>query len=530
MLKKLFNRNKSDINKKYIPEYDFGKILLRNEEELDINEIPIIYWALLLEDTQLKSRATKHLSKIMGHINDKKLINIDKQFRDKSSYNWSYDWKNEKIESLLSDNMHTVDIINIVGLSTFHPNGYFREKALNYLIEINNPAILPFVIIRCNDWVRAINKKAIKYILNYICPNNLNNIFHYYTLFMHMDNFTRNNVSCIRNKMESYMSNHKMTDVIVECLNYADITGRQFIYEKLVDNPLVDHKRLTEAFLNEPNNRVRGYIIESILKRMPDDYLLSKYKILLKDKSYKVRVSTIRDMYKRKFFNTPESILFALVDKYSAVRDFGRYLLEQMGFNDFVGYYSQRLEENEEDDSALLGLTDVATVDEAPLLKKYLAHERPQIIRKLLRCLANIDYNLFEKEVMVFLEDRRIGVSNEVKRILIEHSHIVDVELIYTILMKTDIEYVKLNAAIIICHSNKWEALCYIIEISMDGNNRIAHIAKEKLSKWRYRYNPYKRPTHDQLVKIDKIVDRYDQLLNRDFIKWYHFATKNCRN
>lgn len=62
--------------------------------------------------------------------------------------------------------------------------------------------------------------------------------------------------------------------------------------------------------------------------------------------------------------------MFALVDKYSAVRDFGRYLLEQMGFNDFVGYYSQRLEENEEDDSALLGLTDVATVDEVPLLKK----------------------------------------------------------------------------------------------------------------------------------------------------------------
>lgn len=76
MLKKLFNRNKSDINKKYIPEYDFGKILLRNEEELDINEIPIIYWALLLEDTQLKSRATKHLSKIMGHINDKKNLLI----------------------------------------------------------------------------------------------------------------------------------------------------------------------------------------------------------------------------------------------------------------------------------------------------------------------------------------------------------------------------------------------------------------------------------------------------------------------
>lgn len=466
----------------------------------------------------------------MEQIHIKKWISIDKEFRDRTSYSWSYDWKSERVETLLSSHMDTMEIIHIVGLSTFHPNGYFREKALDYLMGIHHPTILPYIMIRCNDWVNVISKKASDYLYHFINRHHLKNIFQYFTLFMHINKFQRNDVKYIGSKFEKLMKHPQIINTLFSCLEHGDVLGRRFIIYRLAHNPSVDYKQLMDVFFKESDMRVQGYTIDRILKRLPDDYLLNKQAMLLNAKFYQVRVSAIREMYVRKLIHKPEMLLFSLMDKHEAVREIGRYFLEQMGYNDFIQFYWKRLKANPKDDIAILGLTDVATHDQIPQLKQLLISEKPKVVRKLLRCLTTLDFAQCKKELLFFLEDSRIGVSNEAKRMLMAHSHLIDLEGLYKIIGKTDREYVMINAGIIICHSHQWEALSYMIKLSIHQSQVIAHIAKEGMHKWKRRYNPYKKPTQEQLLETDQTVNKYQSLLNQEFIQWYHFITKVYRH
>ncbi|WBW98378.1 hypothetical protein [Oceanirhabdus sp. W0125-5] len=419
MIKKLFNKKNKEIDyRKYIPNHDFDSEISAYEAEKDLGKISTIYWALLLEDKDLKRRAINSLSDTIDSLNRKKLILLDKIFRSTTSYSWSYEWESESVNSLLDLDMSQEEKINIIGLSTFHPNGYFREKALDELFKIDSNKILPFIIIRTNDWVDVIREKSIKYLIEYISKENFVSIMEHFTLFKHTAEYSRGNSYKIMEEINQLGDTENLTEEILTCLKCRDNHARDFCYKILINRRLIDSANLINIILKEPIAKIRGKAIEKIIKTLSDEKLYSLKDIFLNDKGYKVREIALTELFNRGYFDTPVKLEFALVDKYYSVRELARYYMRKLGFKDFIKFYTERLQDSSTNEHALLGLAEVATINEIDILKSNLNYEKIPVVKKLLKSLSIIDFNLCESEVIDALNDERVGISNEAKEYL----------------------------------------------------------------------------------------------------------------
>jgi len=528
MIKRLFNKKNKEIDyRKYIPNYDFDAELSMYEAERDLCKISTIYWALLLEDKDLKRRVITALSNTLDSMNRKKLILLDKIFRSTTSYSWSYEWESESVNSLLDSDMSQDEKINIIGLSTFHPNGYFREKALDELFKIDSNKILTFIIIRTNDWVDVIREKATKYLIEYISKENFISIMEHFTLFKHTAEYSRGDSYKIMEEINRLADTENLKEEILTCLKCRDNHARDFCYTVLIKRRLIDSTNLINTILKERIARIRGNAIEKIIKTLSDEKLYSLKDKLLKDKGYKVREIALTELFNRGYFDIPDKLEFALVDKYYSVRELARYYMRKLGFKDFVKFYTERLLDSSNNEYALLGLAEVATIDEIELLKSNLNHKKIPVIKKILKSLSNIKFSRCESEVINALNDESVGISNEAKRILINNKGMFDVNSIYKIYKETNIFIVKRNAAVVLCNSPKWDSIRFIMEMATCNDETISSIGMIALNRWEMTFNrSFTQPTSTQLEEIKKSYIKYKGDLSKEFIDWIGFTLK----
>lgn len=148
------------------------------------------FWLLTSTDDRLKSKA---IELINTAINEVDLKRLDSEFRQRTSFEWTIDWRNKSPNNLIPSICTDEEKITILGLSSFHPNGYFREKAIKELFKYDIKRVFPFLIIRVNDWVPAIRTINKKMLLEKIDTQNIHLIIQYLPLLNKLKFATRDN-------------------------------------------------------------------------------------------------------------------------------------------------------------------------------------------------------------------------------------------------------------------------------------------------------------------------------------------------
>ncbi|MCX4084323.1 hypothetical protein N7281_05695 [Rickettsia hoogstraalii] len=100
------------------------------------------------------------------------------------SYYYGYEpdnlWSKEKLQSFT--NFAPEEPAHLYGVASLNYSGYIREEALNYLEKLPTHEILPYILLRLNDWVPEVRVKANK-ILAKILPNiSVIDLIKYHTL------------------------------------------------------------------------------------------------------------------------------------------------------------------------------------------------------------------------------------------------------------------------------------------------------------------------------------------------------------
>lgn len=521
----LFKRIRRKLQyKAYVPKFNYIEIISRLEEEKSLNDVPIVFWALLLNNERIKQKAVRVLNFSIKNLSTKKILSLDKIFRDRTSYNWSYNWKKESIKSLLHDDISEEEKINIIGLATFHSSGYFREKALIELLKIDNPKILPFIIIRINDWVNPIQTKAINFIVDYINKANFTNIVENIYLLQHTEKYTRNNSGILLDKLNDLIESGNVNEEILTCVRSNNKYAREFSQNILIDKSMCDINQLVHIVLEEPDTNLRTKAIERIIPKLKDEELINIREKLLYDKSHKIRVRAITALYEIGYYTSYEDFEYALFDKAFSVREIARFYMKKLGFNQFIDLYKNRLSEEGYTDNTILGLAEVASKNEMEILKRYISIAKTNVVKKILKSLSELDFYTCEKEILTSLEDQRIGVSNQAKRLLVENRGMIDYEKVYQIYCNTNLEHVKSNTAFVLCNVGKWDALAYIIEMYSNKDKDISNIGNFALDKWKGNYNKsFTKPSNNQYEKIYEALIKYHKFMEEDIVEWIRF-------
>ncbi|MBU5484166.1 hypothetical protein KQI86_07475 [Clostridium sp. MSJ-11] len=493
-------------------------------DDIELSAIPDAFQLLLSSDEKIKFQSAEVLNHVMSTLNSSQLIKLDKIFRERTSYDWNYDWRNKEPEELFHPLMSREENIAILGLSSFHPNGYFREKAVRALSNMETGDKIPYLLIRINDWVSQVRNISRKQLLIYLTPEYAMSFVKNLPLVLRLEECLRNEHMDIIDAVVSMLSSDKCLKELISGLQSADPKVRLCCYKIILQRRILDNKSIISYVIKDKNPYNRLFVLRNIQGNIASDEFTDISQLLLKDKLSQIRIIALELLYK---FNPEEAIDTlekSLFDRNQSVRELSRYLLSKHKKYDFPTIYRDAIEKNEQLYSSICGLGETGNRKDSKIIAEFLKVDTIQIVKASISALARLDIDGYKEEIIITLNDRRVGISKVARRVLYKEIDAIDADAIYNIFKQTTYDHAKINSSILLCSLSKWDAIRYIIEFCADENDSISIIGGCAFESWKQRYNQsFTTPTKNQIDKIRKSLMDFGKFIkdsDRDFIEF----------
>lgn len=500
--------------------------LLREEREL--SAIPDVFQLLLSKNADIKLRSSKILNDIMHTLNSTKIINVDKMFRNRSSYDWDYNWGNKDPGELLHPSMSEEEKVTVLGLSSFHRNGYFRERAIINLSQIKTGYELTYLLIRVNDWVKQVQNVSKKHLIRYLKPENAMNFVNNLPLVFRLRDCSRGEFDSIINSVVSMLSSIECAPQLICGLQSIDPKVRLSCYKIIMDRSVLNNKSIIGYLVKDSNPYIRIFVLRSIQKRMTFDEFVGISHLLLNDRFVQVRIFALEMLYN---FRPEESVHIlekSLFDKNSSVRELARYLLSKHGKYDFASIYRDSIIKSKDIYSSICGLGETGTPADGEIIAGYLNSENTRIIKASINGLAHLDFQGYREKFISILKDSRPGVSKAARRVLYKEISASDADSIYSVFKHTIDEHVKINTCVLLCSLPKWDSIRYIIEFCANTNESVSKLGQYALVNWELKFNrSFTSPSKNQVKEIRKSIINFGKAIKDNDKKFIEFSIRD---
>lgn len=499
-------------------------------ENIKLSAIPDVFQLLLSSDEKIKLQAAEVLNHVMSTLSPTRLIKVDKIFRDRSSYDWQYDWRNKKPKELLHPLMSEEEKVSILGLSSFHPNGYFREKAIIALSDMKTGGAVPYLLIRINDWVRPVRSTSKEKLLRYITPEHAAYFVSNLPLVLRLKECSRDEHIDIVDAVVSIISSVEGSHKLISGLQTADPKVRLACYKIILQTKVMDNRTIINYLIKDTNPYNRLFVLRNIRTDITKDEFLDISQLLLHDKFAQIRIFTLELLNS---FMHEEAITIlekSLFDNNQSVRELSRYLLSKNNKYDFAAIYRDAIQKSERLYPSICGLGETGNINDSRIIIKFMDSDVAKIVKASINALARLDIQGYKEEILLFLNDDRAGVSKTVRRVLSKEINAGDADDIYRIFLKATYDHVKINSCILLCSLSKWNAIRYIIEFCADKNEGISLLGQNALEGWKLRYNQsFTTPSSNQMKEIREVFEYFGKAIkesDRDFIEFcvFHYG------
>ena len=472
--------------------------------------------------TKLKS--AKILNIVMSTLNSSQLIKVDKMFRSRISYSWDYNWSNKKTEELLHPLMTEGEKLTILGLSSLHPNGYFREKAIKKLSQMNTGFEIPFLLIRINDWVKEVRNISKENLTKYLKQEYAASFVASLPLAFRLKDCSRSEHDDIFNAIVSMLCNEECSSELINGLNSTDSKVRLSCYKIILQERTMNNKSIINYLIKEPYPYIRLFVLRIIQKTITIDEFNDILHFLMKDKLAQIRIHALETLYKFKPSESIDLLEKSLFDESQAVRELARYLLSKYKKYDFSSIYRNAAYKKEGIYSSICGLGETGDINDSKIVAEFVSCDSHKIARASLYALAKLDFEGY-KEMFVFtLSDSRPSISKAAKRILQGQINSGDEKSIYGIFKESNYEHVKINTCILLCSLSKWISIKYILEFCNHENQTVSTIGLYAMEGWKLKFNrSFTTPTKNQINEIRKSILSFGKVIkdsDKEFIEF----------
>jgi HEAT repeat protein len=467
------------------------EILAKIEKDHELSAIPAAFYLLLRDDPEMNLRAVRSITKRIGLGPITQLAKLDSMFRERTSMEWDHDWQRENPATLLLPSFSETEKTDILGLASFHPNGYYREKAIRALAHMTSGAELPYLIIRLNDWVTVIWDLSHRAVLDRLKPENARAIINSLPLIFRLRGLSRRHHHELVDASIAILSKPEVRPELDLGLRSQDGMIRRCCFQAIIEARIFDNADLLERLLQEPWPMNRSFVLRQICASLTPEEIRPYRSALLSDRSTPVRLIALRTLHR---FNPVESIPDlerAVLDEDPSVREAARYLLGAFDKKrDFPALYREVLLGSSPCcPGAIAGLGETGQADDTKYVAPFLKAEKVRWARSGLRALARLDFAGSKNTLIACLADPRPGVVKEARRLLHGRIDAMDAELIHRDHFQKKPDALRRQAAFLFCSLGKWDALQYLLEICADQSEAIAEFGRSALSNWLSRYN-----------------------------------------
>lgn len=479
-------------------------------EDLKLDQIPRVYHLLNNSDNKVSYKAVVEITSLLKEIEPKSLIKLDKQFRSTTSYTWSNRWQNIELDDYLTDNCDTEQRLLLICLSSFHPSGYFREKALKELHYSNYTSSLPYLFIRLNDWVTQVSTLAEESFYKQVEKSNKEDLL---SLLPFLEYYRKNSP-------EKYKKFIDRTNEII--LNKININDYEQSYDKagyalrnsiisfMIRNKLYIKSFFKTLYYKEKNPLIRYQLIRFCLN---DKLFLSVSElnsVIIKDKYYKIKIEILKYFEEHGKDDLERIYLDLLYDKNRSIRIKAQEYLKYLNVRQL---YIDKIKSNRNTRVAILSLSEFKNKEDVELIKPFLNDERPEIIRSVLLALNNINEELDFNEYIEFLFSDNQGISSTTMKIFKDKINFNDSILIDNKMNNTDMDYIKINCLKLLYSLSKWDSIFYMIKYFSSNDIKINEFCSTGIKRWKECFNNSFIP----IKEIQKNRNLEILELNKDF-------------
>ncbi|MGG3925897.1 HEAT repeat domain-containing protein [Metabacillus fastidiosus] len=527
---RLFKKNhKNYPGDQYSKEY-IDETLALLEEENDLTAIPLAFSFLLTNSKELQIRTAKVLQASISKLSSIQLLRLDKLFRERTSLEWNYDWGKESPYNLLLPTFTEGEKLTILGLCTFHPNGYFREKALDLLAVYSSGGELPFLIIRCNDWVNKVREKAERYVENRIASTYVTHFVDHLPLIFKLNNKERDNDSILFEKIVKLLSEKESLSALEEGIQSEIAQIRFFCYKIIIYSKMFTKKMLVNYLKLEKYPHSRLLLFNEIVADISKEEFNEYYSILKKDKFPMIRVKVLQQLYAFNPSYSKSDIEHVLFDKSSVIRSAARFLLTKQNITDFSSYYVHKITQSPHESlrGTLLGLGETGNESHVKLIIPFLKHRNAGIVKAAVQAIAMLDAEHYNNLFLEMLDHEHKGVSKEARKSLLKSYYKDKKDTIYRLYGNSNNVHTRYNAAVLLCSLPKWDAIPYIIEIYANKRESDMYLLGEsRFSRWIVNFNKsFETPTKLQIDSIRQVLNKFGSQLEKIERKELEFCMK----
>jgi len=490
-------------------EIDHISNALKNGKEL--NCLPDFYRVLYnhADDEQIPSIG------ILKNLLSKSAANlwkIDSLCRAKTSLEWTFDWSKVSPKVLFPKGIDNSDKVWIYGFASFHPSGFFREKATIGLASIHSGEEIPFLIIRLNDWVEVVREKAKRAIEARISPSSAIHFLKSYPFLKRLENTGRAAHGTIVQRVTDLISLDR--EVMNQGLVATDPETRRFSFEIAANSSLFELDDVKKALLREPVGTIRLYALRSVEKKisLPRDnsFILE----LIDDRFTPVQRLALDMLCSRALENTQGILKEKILSEKSGVRQTARYYLKKVGPSNPAEIYRKALFERK--DGALIGairgIGEVGEKKDVEALKAFLKSKSIKVLRSAIGSIASLDSEDMLNTLLPFVSDSRPGVSREASMAVKMRCMEIDVDWLNGLAHESSHLHVQKNVFKLLLSTDHWVSLPFILEACASENITIRELANKCLGRWVIESNRYFiQPTPQQKMRAKSLLSKYSE-------------------
>jgi len=234
----------------------------------------------------------------------------------------------------------------LTALASLHGSGYVREAALRRLIDGGDGSEVPFLLLRCNDWVPAIAQLAQAGIRARLRPEYARHLLHSYRLIELLQHAQRNALSDLLREVRGTLQQPAAWPVLQGARAHADKQVRRAAYilhaEALLTaeagGPEAGLRELLLSALQSPDLWLRIWAARTARTRLYGRALVEVLSPAQRDRSAPVRREALLA-----FLDDFPELRRSLLDPCAGLRSMVRFYLRKKAHLDFGALYRHEL-------------------------------------------------------------------------------------------------------------------------------------------------------------------------------------------
>lgn len=488
------------------------------------------------EDPHVSAAAWEAVHRLFSSVDIGDLTDFEQRMRGHYKYSTPRSSWYRMVPADLFNTDHRDDLIAL-GLATFHPNGYIRQAATVCLGNLRDARVLPFLLIRLNDWVSEVRESAFAAAESWVDPGCASAWVPCLPLAVRFAESRRSNRDDFLRRVLALLQTPPARSALRDAANSDDKVVRRTCYPLLFDSPGENQPAILTEMVFDHDPILRKWALHRLETVLDPERLHQLLPRMERDRWTPIRHTALTIHAKLWPAESEPVLRRALLDSSPAIRQTARQSLAHLGNDDFRSIYFQALTSPIPNLSAVAisAIGEVGSKDDTRIVAPFLGHAVPKVRRAAVGALSRLDSGSFTDSFLTCLGDESISVSRAAFNVLRPNAVRLSTSRVWQVFAQTTHLHGRLYALALMGHLGRWRGIPMIVRATSDHDAAISKQAVLGVAGWLGSFiRGYSRPSLGELQdletalaeagssldaqsarELDAIVTRWRSSLNR---------------